>query len=212
MELLVEMGLTPMQALQSATYWAAAIVNGRRPMQPEIGMIREGGFADLVVLTANPLDSIANTKEIERVMKGGRFVELGYDPAYFSFTRPPRKIAMATPVPEVSALTPHTVHEGTPAFDLLVEGVGFVGNSIVRVNAIAVPTTFVSPRKLRAKVPEDVVSRAAPNQFMAPGPEQLVGVFGDRTAAVSVYTPPPEGGASNSVSLRIRAKWMGLDE
>jgi hypothetical protein len=212
MEILVEMGLTPMQALQSATFWAAGIVNGRKGALPEIGVIREGGYADLVVLTANPLDAIVNTKKIERVMKGGRFVDLGYDPAYFSFTRPPRKIAMATPVPEVSALSPHTVHEGTPAFDLLVEGVGFVGNSIVRVNGIAVPTTVISPRKLRAQVPAHVVARATPNQFMAPGPEQMVGVFGDRTAAVSVYTPPPEGGASNSVSLRIRAKWMGLDE
>jgi hypothetical protein len=206
------MGLTPMQALQSATFWAAGIVNGRKSTQPEIGIVREGGFADLVVLAANPLDAIVNTKRIERVMKGGRFVELGYTPEYFSFTRPPRKIAMATPVPEVSALAPHTVHEGTPAFDLLVEGVGFVGNSTVRVNGIAVPTTFVSPRRLRARVPADVVARATPNQFMAPGPEQLVGVFGDRTTAVSVFTPPPEGGASNSVSLRIRAKWMGLEE
>ena len=212
MEMLVEMGLTPMQALQTATSWSAGIIYDRKGVQPEIGVIREGGFADLVVLTANPLDAIVNTTKIERVMKGGSFVELGYDPAYFSFTRPPRKIAMATPVPEVSALSPHTVHEGTPAFELLVEGVGFVGNSVVRVNGVAVPTTFVSPRKLRAQVPAEVVARATPNRFMAPGPEQMVGVFGDRTARISVYTPPPEGGESDSVSLRIRASWMGLDE
>jgi len=212
MEMLVELGLTPAQALQSATSWAAAIVAGKSGRQPEIGVIREGGLADLLVLSANPLDDIVNTKKIERVMKGGQFVEPGYDPAYFSFTRPPRKIAMATPVPEVTALNPHTVHEGTPEFDLTIEGVGFVGNSTVRVDGISVPTTFVGPRTLRARIPASVVARATPNQFMAPGPEQMVGVFGDRTVAISVFTPPPEGGASNSVSLRIRAKWMGLEE
>lgn len=212
MEILVEMGLTPMQALQSATSWAAAILTGRKRVQPEVGVIREGGFADLVVLSANPLDDIRNSKRIERVMKGGQFLDLGYDPTYFSFTQPPRKIAMATPFPEVSALSPHTVHEGTGAFDLTIEGVGFVGNSTARVDGISVPTTFVSPRRLRARVPANVLTRATPNRFMAPGPEQMVGVFGDRTVAISVFNPAPEGGASNSVSLRVRAKWMGLDE
>jgi len=212
MEMLVELGLTPMQALQSTTSWAAEILTGRSQSQPQVGVIRPGGFADLVVLAANPLAQISNTKKIERVMKGGKFVEAGYHPAYFTFTQPPRKIAMATPAPELSALSPYTVLEGTPAFDLVVRGVGFVGNSVVRVDGISVPTTFVNPRTLRARVPANVVERATPNEFMAPGPEQAVGVFGDRTVAISVFNPPPEGGASNSISLRVRAKWMGVEE
>ena len=212
MEMLVELGLTPMQALQSTTSWAAEILTGRSQSQPQVGVIRPGGFADLVVLAANPLAQISNTKKIERVMKGGKFVEAGYHPAYFTFTQPPRKIAMATPAPELSALSPYTVLEGTPAFDLVVRGVGFVGNSVVRVDGVSVPTTFVNPRTLRARVPANVVERATPNEFMAPGPEQAVGVFGDRTVAISVFNPPPEGGASNSISLRVRAKWMGVEE
>ena len=212
MELLVEAGLTPMQALQSTTSWAAEILTGRSRSEPQVGVIRPGAFADLVVLAANPLAQISNTKKIERVMKGGKFVEAGYHPAYFSFTQPPRKIAMATPAPELSALSPYTVLEGTPAFDLVVRGVGFVGNSVVRVDGVSVPTAFVNPRTLRARVPANVVERATPNEFMAPGPEQVVGVFGDRTVAISVFNPPPEGGASNSISLRVRAKWMGVEE
>ena len=212
MEMLVELGLTPMQALQSTTSWAAEILTGRSQSQPQVGVIRPGGFADLVVLAANPLAQISNTKKIERVMKGGKFVEAGYHPAYFTFTQPPRKIAMATPAPELSALSPYTVLEGTPAFDLVVRGVGFVGNSVVRVDGVSVPTAFVNPRTLRARVPANVVERATPNEFMAPGPEQAVGVFGDRTVAISVFNPPPEGGASNSISLRVRAKWMGVEE
>jgi hypothetical protein len=214
MELLVEAGLTPMQALQSATSWSAEMLawkNGARG-RPKVGSLAPGAFADLVVLSADPLQDIANTKAIERVMKGGRFVALGYDPAYYSFTRAPRSIAMATPRPEISEITPHTVVEGSADFDLVVRGVGFVSNSVVRIDGVSLPTTFVNPRMIRARVPASIVRSADPNPFDAPGPDQHTGIFGDRTTAISVFNAPPEGGTSNSISLRIRAKWMGLDD
>ena len=208
MDLLVEAGLTPMQALQSATSWSADKIagKGRARGNPRIGSLAEASFADLVVLAASPLDDITNTRKIDRVMKGGKFIELGYTPTYFTFTRTPRRIAMATPTPEISAITPHTVVEGSPAFELTVEGVGFGAYSVIRVGGISMPTTFVNPRTLKVTVPADAVVRATPNRFDAPGPAQRVGVFGDRTALISVYNPPPEGGTSTSISLRIRAK------
>ncbi len=214
MELLVEAGLTPMQALQAATIWSAEMLTGKggKLGPPKIGFLGKNAFADLVILTANPLDDIRNTQRIERVMKGGNFIKLGYDPSYFSFSRPPRKIAMATPVPEISEITPHTVLEGSPDLELLVRGVGFVGNSVVRVDNVSMPTTFVNPRVIKAKVPASLFRSATPNPYDAPGPEQHIGVFGDRTMPVTVYNPPPEGGTSNSVSLRMRAKWMGLED
>ena len=125
---------------------------------------------------------------------------------------PARSIAMATPAPKISEIAPHTVLEGSPDFEVVVRGVGFVSTSVVRVDGISVPTTFVSPRVLKAKIPASVVKSATPNSFDAPGPIQHPGVFGDPTVSISVYTPPPEGGTSNSVSLRIRAKWMGLKD
>ena len=211
MDLFVEAGLTPMQALQSATLWSAEMLAGKNGAlgRPQVGVLSPGAYADLVVLSANPLEDISHTRTIERVMKGGRFIELGYDPAYHSFTRPPRSITMATPRPEISAITPHAVVEGSPEFELLVEGVGFVGNSIIRVDNVALPTTFVNPRLIKAKVPAAYVRSATPNPFDAPGPEQHSGVFGDPTIAISVYNPPPEGGTSNDVSLAIRPAWMG---
>jgi hypothetical protein len=214
MELLVEAGLTPMQALQSATTWSAEMLAGKNGARgrPKVGSLAPGAFADLVVLSADPLQDIANTKTIERVMKGGRFVALGYDPAYYSFSRPARSIAMATPRPEISEITPHTVVEGSADFDLVVRGVGFVSNSLVRVDGVLLPTTFVNPRVIRARVPASLVRSADPNPFDAPGPDQHTGVFGDRTIAIGVFNAPPEGGTSNSIALRIRAKWMGLDD
>jgi hypothetical protein len=214
MELLVEAGLTPMQALQSATTWSAEMLAGKNGARgrPNVGAIAPGMLADLVVLSADPLQEIANTKRIERVMKGGRFVTLGYEPAYYSFSRPPRSIAMATPRPEISEITPHTVVEGSADFDLVVRGVGFVSNSVVRVDGVSMPTTFVNPRVIRARIPGTLVRSADPNPFDAPGPDQHTGIFGDRTISIAVFNAPPEGGTSNSVALRVRAKWMGLDD
>jgi hypothetical protein len=214
MELLVEAGLTPMQALQSATIWSAEMLAGKKGVlgRPKVGVIDAGAFADLVVLSANPLADISNTRRIERVMKGGRFISLGYDPAYFSFTRPARSIVMATPTPRISELAPHTVVAGNPDFELTIRGVGFVGNSVVRVDGVSVRTAFVNPRVLKASIPASIVKSAEPNPFDAPGPDQQSGIFGDPTVLITVYNPPPEGGTSNGVALRIRAKWMGLKD
>ncbi|MBI2821476.1 MAG: amidohydrolase family protein [Acidobacteria bacterium] len=214
MELLVEAGLTPMQALQASTSWPAEILAGRGGALGErkIGSIRAGNYADLVVLGANPLDDITNTKEIERVLKGGKFVPLGYHPEYFTLSTPLGSILMSTPAPEISSISPHSVVEGGPEFEMVIEGAGFVGPSIVRVGGISMPTQFEGPRKLRVRIPAALIASARPDRFGSPGPEQNPGIFGDRTVAVTVYNPTPEGGTSNSVSLIVRAKWREAAE
>ena len=60
-------GLTPMQALISATSGAAQAVNISR----EAGTLEKGKWADFVVLNANPLDDIRNTRKIDSVWIGG---------------------------------------------------------------------------------------------------------------------------------------------
>jgi imidazolonepropionase-like amidohydrolase len=66
--LLVRAGLTPMEALQAATRNPARFM-GR---ENELGTIEKGKLADLVLLDANPLDDIANTRKIAAVVLGGR--------------------------------------------------------------------------------------------------------------------------------------------
>jgi imidazolonepropionase-like amidohydrolase len=60
-------GLTPMQALVSATSGAAKAIN----ISKEVGTLEKGKLADFLVLTANPLDDIKNTRAIESVWIGG---------------------------------------------------------------------------------------------------------------------------------------------
>jgi len=70
LELLVEAGLTPLQALQSATMEPARYF-GRR----DLGSIAVGKVADLLLLSANPLDDIRHLKSIEAVVVAGRLLK-----------------------------------------------------------------------------------------------------------------------------------------
>ena len=67
MELLVQGGFTPMDALQVATR-NGAVYHG---LAEDLGSIETGKLADLVVLSANPLDDIRNTQEVVFVLKNG---------------------------------------------------------------------------------------------------------------------------------------------
>jgi imidazolonepropionase-like amidohydrolase len=69
--LLVRAGLTSMQALQSATREPAAYLGAL----DSLGTIQPGRLADLVLLDADPLADIRNTRSIHRVIANGRVVD-----------------------------------------------------------------------------------------------------------------------------------------
>ncbi len=73
MELYVEAGLTPMQAIVAATATGA----GQMPPvgEADFGTLEVGKVADLIVLNADPLVDIRNTLAIDRVMRLGEWVE-----------------------------------------------------------------------------------------------------------------------------------------
>lgn len=68
--LVKEGGLTPFEALQTATKNPASFFG----MQEEIGTIEANKIADLVLLTANPLENISNTKQIDSVILNGKYL------------------------------------------------------------------------------------------------------------------------------------------
>jgi imidazolonepropionase-like amidohydrolase len=69
--LLVRAGLTPAQALQSATINPARFLNRDK----DLGSIEKGKFADLVLLDADPLSDISNTQKINTVIVNGRVLD-----------------------------------------------------------------------------------------------------------------------------------------
>ena len=71
LQLLVKyVGLTPMEAIISAARYPAEFFG----MQNRLGTIEKGKIADLVLLDANPLDDISNTKRISAVVLNGRYL------------------------------------------------------------------------------------------------------------------------------------------
>ncbi len=69
LELFVKAGLTPLEALQTATLNPAKFL-GRTN---DLGTVEKGKLADLVLLDANPLDNISNTQKISAVVLNGRY-------------------------------------------------------------------------------------------------------------------------------------------
>jgi imidazolonepropionase-like amidohydrolase len=70
LEALVDAGLTPTQALESATRGAAHAIG----IDDIRGTLRAGAVADLVLLAADPTADIRNTRQIRYVVKDGRIV------------------------------------------------------------------------------------------------------------------------------------------
>ena len=71
LELFVEAGLTPMQAIESATRVPAQSIG----LGKESGTIEPGKRADMIVLNADPLASISNIRQLRLVIANGRALE-----------------------------------------------------------------------------------------------------------------------------------------
>lgn len=82
LKLLVDSGLTPAKVLQCATLLNAQAI-GR---ESDLGSIEPGKLADMVILDADPLADIENTRKIHKVIRGG----LVCDPANILPTNRPR--------------------------------------------------------------------------------------------------------------------------
>ena len=63
LEMMVKAGMTPMQALVSATGGSASVMK----LDANLGTLQPGKWADFVVLRANPLTDIKNTRQIDSV-------------------------------------------------------------------------------------------------------------------------------------------------
>jgi hypothetical protein len=71
LELLVKAGLTPMEAIQSATIVPARVMK----LDKELGTIQPGKRADLIIVDGNPLENISLIRNVKTVIKDGRVYE-----------------------------------------------------------------------------------------------------------------------------------------
>ena len=96
----------------------------------------------------------------------------------------PLMLNVTNPVPRITNISPDMVPAGSGAFTLVVNGVNFVTNSMIRFNGVDLATTFVTGSQLTAQVPAMLVAAGG-------------------TAPVTVFNPAPGGGTSNAATFSI---------
>jgi imidazolonepropionase-like amidohydrolase len=71
---MVEMGLTPLQAIQAGTVNAADLLG----WSDKVGTIETGKWADIVAVDGDPLQDTATLEHVKFVMKGGEVIKNEY--------------------------------------------------------------------------------------------------------------------------------------
>jgi imidazolonepropionase-like amidohydrolase len=65
---MVEFGMTPMEAIQSATSRAADLLD----MTNDLGVLAPGAYADVIAVSGDPLKNVDALKDVRFVMKDGQ--------------------------------------------------------------------------------------------------------------------------------------------
>ena len=181
MQLYVDAGLTPMEALLTSTKWGAEILR----LDKQLGTIEPNKLADLVILRANPLDDIRNTKAIDQVIRDGEIVDTSYHGDY-RFPFPlfgPESKHLYNPPPRLADVQPPVAVQAKGA-RLRVLGSGFVPSSVVVFRGRPIETKWVSSTELSAELtPEET---AEPGNFL-----------------IQVVSPKPGGGASGGLGFIV---------
>lgn len=98
----------------------------------------------------------------------------------------PLTLNVVNPVPRITSISPDSASAGSGDFTVVVSGVNFVTNSVVRFNGIDLLTTLVTSSQLTAIVPAGLIT-------------------GGGVASVVVFNPAPGGGTSNIANFAINS-------
>lgn len=181
MQLYVDAGLSPMEALLSSTKWAAEILR----LDEILGTVEPEKLADLVLLRGNPLEDIRNAKAVDMVIRDGEAVDLDFHSDYhFPFPRyGPESKHLYNPPPRLRDIIPPVAVQGKEA-TLRIVGQGFVPNSVVYFGESALQTRSMGPTELSAVLPAHQTSQAG-------------------TFLITVRSPKPGGGTSGELEFIV---------
>lgn len=162
MQMLVEAGLTPMQAIQAATSWG---MEAWRKNQ-EAGTVSAGKRADLVILNRNPLEDIAATRDIDQVIKSGVVIDRNNLTNWKEpYARPaPDQVGPANlgiRLPNITEISQDSFHKGQARIpELIIHGVQFSPQSHVIFNDRLLPTKFYSETQLGVQLTAEMLGQA----------------------------------------------------
>ncbi|MBN9165402.1 MAG: hypothetical protein BGO98_29055 [Myxococcales bacterium 68-20] len=100
-------------------------------------------------------------------------------------TSPSISFTISNPSASIQNINPSAAFVGSAAFEMTVNGGGFVSGSSVVFNGASLPTTYLGPSKLKAQVPASSLTAA--------------GDF-----PIAVQNPPPGGGLSTPVVFKVQ--------
>ena len=150
MEFLVEMGLTPMQAIMAATKVGAEYLG----VEKDLGTIEEGKLADLIIVDGDPLKNIRDTRNIVAVIKDGEVVDRSYHADFTNpIPRPHSQEFYGYPIPTLDSMTPRVGDEDDDDAPIVLKGKNFFPVSVVYFGGAPIPSTFISQTELRATIP-----------------------------------------------------------
>jgi hypothetical protein len=172
----VHCGLTPYQALRAATANAAAYFR----QSDQFGVIKPGAHADLLLLDADPLADIANTKKISGVMARGHW--RGRDLVVSDRENILRRYAEA-----VQTLKDLLKRDVVAADDFAFESdpfgdmTGYTLSAFARESGVGSLKTVLS--ELKAKKPDSALAQESAINTLGYG---LLNT-GDRTGAITIF-------------------------
>ena len=209
LELLVEAGLTEMEALMAAT---RNVAEAFRQLE-QLGTVEEGKLADLVILNSNPLEDITHTLDIQWVIQDGKILDREYRPWFHNPMRIRNSVegrtwiealkeevarmrtpAFGQPSPGIESLAPDLVTEQDSTMTLIVNGVGFTKKSRVFLGQTALPTRYVDGMRLETTVQSQLIAQAGTLSVTVTNPQPL--------------QRPQWGGTSNTAYLLVNFRYQ----
>jgi hypothetical protein len=192
MEIWQEGGIQPAQIIQAATKWVA---EGMKK-DADYGSVEAGKVADLVILNADPLVDIANTRQIDNVVLDGKIIDRAfhadYRPTWLGSQDDIRAVELLpetrelkmkgvtteanpaqSPQPGLETITPRWVKEGDPTTTITLTGFNFTEKSMVHMDGEVVPHERVSGTELKVTVDASKIAAAGRHEIVVMNPEPL---------------------------------------
>jgi imidazolonepropionase-like amidohydrolase len=145
LELMIDAGLTPVTAIQSASLNVAEAWGKNK----EFGSVERGKVADLVIVRGDVMKDISATQNVQMVFIDGKSVDISYHSNY--------RNPIARPIPDrfitaLSQISPASLVEGAAA-QVKLTGTNFRPTHRVLLNGKPIQSKFLSGRELEATVP-----------------------------------------------------------
>ncbi len=158
MQMLNEVGLTPMQAIQAATNWGAEAWGKSK----EFGTVEAGKRADILILNRNPLEDLSATTDISQVIQGGKVVDREGLAKWQETVPRPGAMQEGYPnaaihVPFIDDVSPDSIPMNWKGgVELTITGENFSNSSFVVMNDRLVPAKAHTEKELRIAVPSSL--------------------------------------------------------